>query len=60
MSLLLFALLVVVVLILVLWAVSFMPLPPDAHPLTKRFIYALLTLIAAVVIAHRAGLFAAL
>lgn len=54
MSLLLFAIFVLIVLALVLYAVNLVPLPGPA--VIKQLIQALIVLIAAFVIAQRAGL----
>lgn len=53
MSLLIFAIAIIVLLALVIWAMTYVPLP--AVP--KNLICALIILVGALVIAHRAGVF---
>ena len=60
MSLIVFACVVLLVTILLMWAIWYMPLPPTAPPHLKNIFMVILLVIAALVIASRAGLFAGL
>ena len=59
MSILVFALLIVIVAVIVMWAVWYIPFPPSPIPI-KECLMVLVLLVAALVILSRAGMLASL
>lgn len=56
MSLLIFVLIVIVIMVLAMWAIYYLPVPPGFPAWSKNFLYVILLIIAIVVIAAHAGL----